>query len=371
MAPRFPLSLSAFLLPLAFMSGCLTRAASEGPRARETTPAADAAAATDAMAPDAVLIEITVPDSGAVDGADPDAGSLASTADGVAEEPKLPPPAGAIVGAVCQVNSDCQTGSCVDGVCCSSAACGVCHSCAVPGALGACSPLPALSEDPKNSCVGTLACDGKGTCALANGNACKGAGDCISGFCVDGVCCESACDQTCFSCNTVFQFRGTCQPLGGGTDDNAAAPCSGAKACTAGASAVEPLCLLVDGQPCAAPSDCVSGECSTFYADRDGDKYGNGASAISICGPSDAPPLGYVATAGDCCDADGRAHPGETTSFSTPDECGSWDYNCDGYVEEQFTTGPCGGSAGPAACGKTCVREVLGSPITSYTQACR
>jgi hypothetical protein len=226
-------------------------------------------------------------------------------------------------------------------------------------------------EDPKNSCTATLSCDGKGHCAENNGNACKSTSDCVSGFCVDGVCCESACDQTCYSCNTVFQLKGTCQPLAAGTDDNAAAPCSGSKSCAPGATATDPLCLLVDGQACATASDCVSGQCSTFYADRDGDRYGAAGSAISICGAPDAPPAGYVVTAGDCCDYDGNAHPGQTMSFTHGDSCGSWDYNCDGYIEEQFTTGPCGGNSGPADCGKACVRSILGSPITAYTQACR
>jgi hypothetical protein len=308
-----------------------------------------------------------LPSADAGDADDTDAGGPYA----IPEQPKLPPPSLEAVGAVCSVNSDCGTGSCVDGVCCSSAACGVCQSCAIPGSLGTCSPLPALTEDPKNSCTVTFACDGRGHCAENNGNACKSTADCISGFCTDGVCCESACDQTCFSCNTVFELKGTCQALTAGTDDNAAVPCSGSKSCAPGATPAQPLCLLNDGQPCAAPSDCLSGQCSTFYADRDGDRYGNSSSPISICGPADAPPSGYATAGGDCCDSDGRAHPGQTSSFPTPDQCGSWDYNCDGYVEEQFTTGPCGGYSGPAACGKTCIAEVLGSPVARYTQACR
>jgi hypothetical protein len=169
----------------------------------------DASVAADAA------FEVTGPD--APEGVPPDEPN---------EMPKLPAPLAA-VGSTCAVNADCATGSCVDGVCCSSAACGVCQSCSVAGALGTCSPIPALNEDPKNSCTGTRACDGKGHCAEFNGNTCRGTADCISGFCVDGVCCESACDQTCFSCNTVPELRGTCQPLTAGADDFASTACSG------------------------------------------------------------------------------------------------------------------------------------------------
>jgi hypothetical protein len=356
------------LLLLTVLPGCPTRSAAEP----ENDASIDAdPPATDAGGGDVTTTSVLVsPADGADAAADADGASPVD--EGFLEQPKLPPPAGLAVGATCIVNSDCGTGSCVDGVCCSSAACDTCQSCAVAGSLGTCSPLPAQTEDPRSSCVGTMACDGKGRCAAFDGNTCAGAADCISGFCVDGVCCESSCDQTCFSC-TVFELRGKCVPVTGGADPSAAAPCSGAHSCAPGPTTEQPLCLLVDGQACAAAGDCVSGMCSTFYADRDGDRYGNPASAISICGPPDAPPVGYAATAGDCCDADGRAHPNQSSSFTTPDACGSWDYNCDGYVEKEFTTGPCEGYAGnaPADCGKACAHEVLGSLITSYTQACR
>jgi hypothetical protein len=356
-------------LLIALLSGCPTRPGAEGAPTADPTVGDGASLAPDGSPNVTGAMAVTISDdAGAApaDVADAAPDDLATTV----EQTKLPPTLAA-AGAVCSVNSDCATGSCVDGVCCSSAACGVCQSCAMPGSLGTCSPLAALAEDPKNSCTNMFACDGKGRCAEFNGNACKSTADCISGFCVDGVCCESSCDQTCYSCNTILSLKGTCQPLTAGTDDSAAVPCSGTKSCAPGPTADQPLCLLNDGQPCAAPSDCISGQCSTFFADRDGDRYGSSSSTISICGPADAPPTGYVAVGGDCCDSDGRAHPGQLSFFSTPDQCGSWDYDCDGYTEEQFTTGPCGGNPAPADCGKTCVAEILGSTVAHYTQACR
>jgi hypothetical protein len=368
------------VLALALLSGCPTRPAPGltpdlAPDAGSSAPAIDAGDDTSAPAitsTDGAVVDTSDAVAVAADGG-VDADTLDPTGGGGAEQQKLPAPAVLTTGASCSVNIQCATGSCVDGVCCSSAACGTCQSCALAASLGTCSPLPAQTEDPRSSCVGTMACDGKGGCAAFNGNSCGSAGDCISGFCVDGVCCESSCDQTCYSCNTVLQLRGKCVALNGGPDPSAAAPCAGARSCAPGTTPEQPLCLLIDGQPCSAPTDCLSGQCSTFFADRDGDKFGNPLSSISICGAPDAAPPSYVAVAGDCCDADGNAHPNQFTSFAHTDACGSWDYNCDGFLEKQFTSGPCGGypAGTPSDCGKACIGVVLGSPLTRYTQACR
>ena len=369
MTPRISFAIIAALVLAETASGCLTREAAHD--AGEGGGPGRVPSRTEDASTDVLITSITVPDDAGVDALDPGAGG--ATADSGTEQPNLPAAPLSDVGVSCAVNAQCATGSCVDGVCCSSAACGGCQSCAVPGSVGACSPLPKLTEDPRSSCVGTMACDGAGHCAEANGNSCPSSSACLSGFCVDGVCCESACDETCFACNTTLELRGKCQPLASGTDLNAAAPCGGNNSCVPGPTPDQPLCLLNDGQPCTTAAECVSGQCSKFYADRDGDKFGNPDSSISICGAPDAPPTGYVVTAGDCCDADGNAHPNQFSSFTHPDACGSWDYNCDGVVEEQFTTGPCGGyPAGAAAdCGKTCVGFVLGASIVRYTQACR
>jgi hypothetical protein len=148
-------------------------------------------------------------------------------------------------------------------------------------------------------------------------------------------------------------------------------PCSGTKSCTQPAGSPEPLCLASDGQACATSTDCASGRCSTFYVDADGDRYGDRSRPISICGPSNTPPVGYSGTPGDCCDADGNTHPNQASWFGIVNACGSWDYNCNGANDKQFMEGPCGGSQNPAECGKLCVTVILTSPVTRYTQACR
>jgi hypothetical protein len=53
---------------------------------------------------------------------------------------------------------------------------------------------------------------------------------------------------------------------------------------------------------------------------------------------------GYKAVAcggDDCCDQDNRAHPGDTSYFTSPDECGSFDYDCDGTQEPEFAEVNC------------------------------
>ena len=57
----------------------------------------------------------------------------------------------------------------------------------------------------------------------AIGQACTGAGQCVSGFCTDGVCCITACDAPCQSCST-----GLCLPVKQASD---APQCTGAMTC--------------------------------------------------------------------------------------------------------------------------------------------
>ena len=86
-------------------------------------------------------------------------------------------PNGGDVGGLCSRDSDCLTGHCADGVCCNTACTGPCVSCALPGHLGTCSPVPVGARDPHGVCVDQGApscghdgtCDGLGGCSLYAG----------------------------------------------------------------------------------------------------------------------------------------------------------------------------------------------------------
>ncbi len=62
---------------------------------------------------------------------------------------------------------------------------------------------------------------------------------------------------------------------------------------------------------------------STYYADLDGDGYGNPASATQLCGPRS----GYVTNNADCNDTNAAVHPGAV------EICDGIDNNCDGLID--------------------------------------
>ena len=70
------------------------------------------------------------------------------------------------------------------------------------------------------------------------------------------------------------------------------------------------------------------GVTSTFYADADGDEYGDASASVLSCDRPD----GYVTDARDCDDSTNRAFPGNT------EICDEIDNNCDGTVDEGVTT---------------------------------
>ena len=74
-------------------------------------------------------------------------------------------------GTPCLVATECESGFCVDGVCCAGACTDVCFTCALQGAVGTCMPAD-IGTDPRNqcddmgvqSCGSDGACDGTGAC---------------------------------------------------------------------------------------------------------------------------------------------------------------------------------------------------------------
>jgi len=101
--------------------------------------------------------------------------------------------------------------------------------------------------------------------------------------------------------------------------------------------------------------------CTTYYADVDGDSFGDPDDGACLC----APDATHVLEDGsDCYDANADANPDQTAYFDTERGDGSFDYNCDGNEEfawtQQFvcTPGICmliheGWVNGVPACGVT------------------
>ncbi|MBK8252714.1 MAG: hypothetical protein IPK82_08605 [Polyangiaceae bacterium] len=156
-------------------------------------------------------------------------------------------------GSVCTVGNECQSGNCIDGVCCNSTCTQSCQACNIAGSLGTCTNI-ASGQDPSNECSGTQVCNGSGVCKKVNADACANGSECLSANCADGLCCNTACSGTCQACNITGSL-GTCSNVPNGQDPSSECPggtsCNGAAACT----------LFTNGTACTINGECSSGAC--------------------------------------------------------------------------------------------------------------
>ncbi len=92
-------------------------------------------------------------------------------------------------------------------------------------------------------------------------------------------------------------------------------------------------------------------------ADSDGDGAVDGGRQMRTCSIC---PGGWrqCGPPWDCCDRDGRAHPGQTAAFSAQRACGGFDFDCDG--NETLRCIPTRGGFASAACGD-CLYTSLGN----------
>jgi hypothetical protein len=295
-------------------------------------------------------------------------------------------------GRPCTSASGCQSGFCVDGVCCANACTTGCHSCAVKGREGTCAPV-AAGEDPRNECPEESAascqrdgtCNGAGACRLhvsgttcapagcsdaieRAASTCNGTGTCKPGAthsCSPGVCQGNSCGTACVSdgeCLTGFFCESSvCRPKrGNGLACTTAAQCmSGvcadgvccATACTAGCVA----CNLAGTVGVCTPvpagvdpgNDCVS-ELQTTCG-RTGACDGKGGCQLygagSIC--SAASCAGATETLAGTCDGAGACLPGAAR------DCGA--FVCSGAACATSCTTAAQCRAGYACVGNTCV----------------
>jgi hypothetical protein len=147
-------------------------------------------------------------------------------------------------GSSCSLGGECETGYCVDGVCCDSACDGTCQACSQQrkgsgldgqcGALSAGQPDAACAKGSPDACEQSGTCDGAGNCARYEGTPCLG-----SGICAAGKCIRSANEDICDGDHTVTNADG-----------------SSAKDCG------RYRCSLADGkclERCSTNGDCVAG----------------------------------------------------------------------------------------------------------------
>jgi len=182
-------------------------------------------------------------------------------------------------GQACMGPAGCQSGNCVDDVCCDVPCTGTCQACSTlnkgSGASGTCGNID-NNYDPNAECEGVASCNGGGLCqAQANGGACTNIAECLSSDCVDGVCCGSSSCGICQACNTPSS-PGTCSSVKNQEDDT----CSGTSTCNGnGVCKVENggACLFANvcfsnicvgnclgklADPCLNNTDCASNDCS-------------------------------------------------------------------------------------------------------------
>lgn len=105
-------------------------------------------------------------------------------------------------GDKCAAMNECQSGFCVDGVCCNSVCTGTCVACNLRTFIGMCAEIP-FGYDPDKEC-GLKVCDGDGACGdrKINGKRCKMGRECRSGFCSKGICCNTECRGADANCST-------------------------------------------------------------------------------------------------------------------------------------------------------------------------
>ena len=252
--------LSPLLFPFLFLVPVLTTAGCHG----SNTPRAVAdAGGLDQAGSGGKLDGATAPPDGAVD--------TARSGDGTSAPP---PPHCTKSGAsptkpqsqACGCDDECQSGFCVDGVCCESACTDTCKSCGLPSALGLCTPIPAgvtptdpvecTVTDPKG-CGTDGTCDGAGKCRL---------------YPSQTPCKAGTCDGEAISGALVCDGKGSCGP-GPATScypyacdaktGTCAASCITDAECSSGIKCQANSCgKKMNGAGCAGPDDCASGFCS-------------------------------------------------------------------------------------------------------------
>ena len=162
----------------------------------------------------------------------------------------------------CTCDSQCRTGFCVDGVCCTSACAGRCKACNLPTSLGDCTFIPSgvKSSDPlecpaekASTCGRDGTCDGAGSCRKYVAQTECHPGTCSGGSLIGALRCDGlgACSQS----TTTPCYPYSCDPATNqcGTDCTTNAHCAAGQSCLA-----ESCGKKLNGSLAKADSECLS-----------------------------------------------------------------------------------------------------------------
>lgn len=267
------------------------------------------------------------------------------------------PGCAACQGEPCSGDAACQTGHCVDGVCCESACDGLCAACSAEvkgsGQDGLCGSV-AEGADPRGDCEDDGAatcghdgtCDGAGACRrYAVGTVCGGAPSCAgaiqtnpdtcdaSGACQAGgatACAPYVCGAT--QCKTACSTEADCAAgsyCGPGSvclpKKDQGAACGAEAECSSGACVDGVCCNIACDFACTACSAAkkgsgADGECGVIAAgsDPDDECADEGAASCGHDGACDGAGACRYYAPGTPCGAAGSCADGEQTS---PDVC--------------------------------------------------
>jgi len=168
---------------------------------------------------------------------------------------------------------------------------------------------------------------------------CHGSGDCgDENPCTEDACVEGGTGRVC-----------THAPVSGACDDGN--PCTAADRCEEGVCTGDPMGCS-DDDPCTkdtcdpAAGGCVYEPLPVWFVDADGDGFGYPSEVVCAA----ERPEGFVENRDDCCDLLPQVNPDQDEYFPEAYRCGpdsvqSFDYNCDGEIEQRWTEhGLCDGS---------------------------
>ncbi len=166
------------------------------------------------------------------------------------------------IAAGCTADSQCGSGHCADGVCCDKACSGQCEACDVGGSIGTCTAVSGKPHASRTACSGTGAC--QAVCDGSNRIACGappgtsttcGTPTCAAGVAKLAAYCDGA--GNCPAATTKPCSPYLCDAAGGAC----LTTCAAATDCATGYTCKDNLCIPKAGVACTTKNDCASGFC--------------------------------------------------------------------------------------------------------------